>query len=201
MNNLPQEQAKPQEMLTIKQAAEFWGCTPKQIRRLLTRYQAHINEYIQGGGRQGAKIGIKKEGLVVLRNVVNVKIAPSRVHLAKKEIAVKAIQASGDPFLQQLEMLKSVYLQMQGIEKRLELVEQNTLAVESPKTLTNPQREYLNERLRNYQYNVEVPHWRLWGKLHQEVGKASINEYGSQDYKKAMSILKQWYKEADLNWN
>ncbi len=203
MDNSITGQNDNQEWLSTKEAALFWGIKPQQLRRNIQKFKKELGDEIRGGGKHGSNMYITKQGMIILRNMVNVKIVPSRAYLAKKEIAVKALEekpTTDDPFLLQIEMVKQVYLDVKGLKQEVQEIKHEQKSIAPPGNMTTPQRDFLNERVRNFHFQSDVPMWRIWNKLHSEVGKAKIDEYEFNDYKKAMKVLKEWYRVAGLIW-
>ncbi len=217
MNNSIVVTEENQEWYDSEGVAEYLGITKQSANSLMRTYWEFLGDKAELIGKRNKRVN--RDGLLLLASMKaktgktkkrNDTILSQQAFLINAGIKslknqdtkdLENTKPNIDPFLAQLDMMRNVYLEMQTIKQEVKELKEQNLQLEPPKTLTNPQRDYINERLRNYQYNVDVPHWRLWNKLHEQVGKASINEYKPMDYKKAMSILKQWYKDANLDWN
>ena len=90
-NNSIQTQNNNQEWLTTKEAAAFWGVTVQAMSRLIKTHSKLLGEEVQGGGKQKRARFISKEGLIILRNIANVKsINNTVVQSAKQQLAKKA---------------------------------------------------------------------------------------------------------------
>ncbi len=81
-----------QEWLTIKQAALIWGILPNSLSKNIGRYKSIIHNHIRGGGKEGVRFLISKEGLFQLRNIVDrnkYDIAADLAHY-KNDVAIQA---------------------------------------------------------------------------------------------------------------
>lgn len=181
-------------------AVSHWFRTKPEIKEKYTKplnrkswliKESLLTEYVvvkgtQGNGEESSLIKFAKDKLV--------------------EIAKPMVISFNDPVLLQLEQLKQLRLSQLNQENRINNIEQELkevkqLTLESPpEKMTNPQREFLNERVRYYATTSGLPHWKLWNDLHSAVGRQSINDYKFEDYKVAMKHLKNWYTLAKLEW-
>ena len=179
------------------------------IRRWIDRHPEFKEKYCSNPF--GVQLRILKEGIA---NYITQKGAglksSDKLSDAKNsisQIATLAITPSNDPILANLQQMIAIRQEQLSQGKRIDTLESKIeevkqLAIEAPpETMTNPEREYLNERVRYYAHQTEVPHWRIWGKLHSLVGKPEIGKYKTQDYKLAMKYLRTWFKEAEIEWN
>jgi hypothetical protein len=66
--------------------------------------------------------------------------------------------------------------------------------------MTQGQRTRLNERLRYFCSQTNKPHSLAWKDLHDITGKQSINDYSFQDYKIALSRIREWFKAYNVQW-
>lgn len=205
-----------QEWLTIKQAALVWGIESNSLVKNIIKYKSIISAELKGGGKQGSKLWITKEGLFQLRNIVDKNRYDLDSHVAKykKDVAIQATKISDiDKLLQisqnimtafvglneRVEKLESTPISLELVEK-VEKLEEENKKYEVPKTMAQPQRDFLVERVRNYARLTEIPHFIIHTKLNKSVGKAGVHLYNMQDYKLAINILQAMYKEASLNW-
>lgn len=206
-----------QGWLNSHQAAEHLKISHSSFNKLVRRYHARLGDNIckqsHRGGCSGKRTLINNAGLVILANIKdsNRKSLNASDALNGKqkiaEVAISAVTPSTDPILGGLQQMLAIRQEqldqgqrLDNLENKIEEVKR--LAIEAPpEIMTNPEREYLNERVRYYAHQTEVPHWRIWGKLHSLVGRPEIGKYRSQDYKLAMKYLRTWYKEAEIEWN
>ncbi len=119
---------------------------------------------------------------------------------AKDKVAEKANLTPIQALLSAVQQMATMEQNFSELKQEIQEVRQ--IATEAPpEHITNPQREYLNERVRNYSAQTEIPYWRIWNNLHNAVGKPSINEYEFTDYKLAMHHLRKWYKASGISYN
>ncbi len=204
------------QWFTVQQAADKFDIYPRAIRKLYKRYSKHLGENIKNivsKGRTGKTTYINQEGLIILANLKNPTNKPNRsskdsLQGKKKiaEIAIKSVTPSEDPMMLQLQHMMMVRQEQLNQSKRLDNVEVKIeevkqLALETPPvSMVTSQREFLNDRLRNYCAQTEVSHSFVWKKLHDYVGKGSINDYKFDDYKPAIRYLKEMYRSSHISW-
>jgi hypothetical protein len=62
------------------------------------------------------------------------------------------------------------------------------------------QREILNERVRGFSYNANVPFHKVWKKLHEQVGRKTLDNYVFEDYQLALNVIGEWSKAYQLDF-
>ncbi len=212
------EKSKRSEYLTISEFSLKANCHVSSLRRWLKNNPEFSSKYCSfeksRGGSSGKRILIHISGILPYCNskastgkslgVVTALNREAKIKTA--EIVIKAITPSEDPMILQLQHMLMVRQEqlnqskrLDNIETKIEEVKQLTLET-PPITMVTSQREFLNDRLRNYCAQTEVSHSFVWKKLHDYVGKGSINDYKFDDYKPAIRYLKEMYRSSHISW-
>lgn len=205
------------QWFTVLQAANKFRIDVKGMRKLYVRYSKYLGENIKqviSKGRTGKTIHINQQGLLILANLKNPANNSNRSSEAslqgkKKvvEIAIAAVTPSIDPVILQLQQLMVVRQEQINQSKRIDTIEtkieevKQLALVAPPIAMVTSQREFLNDRLRNFCAQSGMSHSYVWNRLHEYVGKYSINEYKFEDYKPAIQYLKQMYQDSNLIWS
>lgn len=196
------------EWIDMQEAAQIRGVSSSAISHALKKHQEIKVKYTR---RFGRKMYITKEGFTILFNVQNVPrqtlnkdesglIDRSQVRSqVKQKIAEMAVANLNDPIiamrLEQIRMQEQLS-DLQAFKDKWEPL----LADTEPVGLTIGQRPLLVERVRRFCKQTEYPYERAWKVLHEHVGRKDLDHYKFTDYPKATQLLKQFYKQNNLEW-
>lgn len=213
-NPLPQE-----EVLSLEEAASKLLITYKALCSWLKEHPEFKEANTFKMDYKGRKrIVIKKVSLIVLatmksgsRNNQHTKnLAERDFSEAKQTLAENYNQMSealNNPIValqrEQLEMhlqfQNDMQKKMETMQIELDKVRQLALAT-PPIDMTNEQRVYLNDRVRNYSIQTGLTFGFVWSKIHQHVGRSAIAEYLLTDYRPAIQKIRSMYEQAGLMW-
>lgn len=100
---------------------------------------------------------------------------------------------------------------MAGMEQRMEAqdakliqlehkIEQATEVLTSPVAMTDGQRKFLNDRVRAYCAELDIPHYIVWRQIHDHVGIHKLESYQLRHYRVAFEYVKKMYVATGLTW-
>jgi len=191
------------------------------IHRLIQNYIGHIKNniiYTKGEGDYRRSRYISEEGLAILLNMkdsnrgnqfsINPSVNENEKNY-KKHIAKEVIQQNKPP--QQI-VTGGLSDTVRALLAVVELAERNQsdirelqgdVAMLKGDTANFPirkgQKDILNERVRALAIRSQQPYHNIWNKLHEQVGRRSINEYVFEDYQLAINIINGWIKKFNFD--
>lgn len=201
------------DWLSLEEVAMQNGVTISAVSHSLSIHSAIKLRHFKRIGKKGY---LTKEGAALLkfRKSMAGKTRKPSVEFKLNEapvneqdvMAVGMSELMSDPFIQmrmkQLQIEKVQAIQGQRIEAIEEKLQVTTRLLEDtdPIDITTAQREFLNERVRNLSFKSGLPFGRIWGLVHDQVGKRPIETYTFQDYPVAIKFLKKVYAQNGLSW-
>lgn len=201
------------DWLSLEEVATQNGVTISAVSHSLSIHSAIKLKHFKRIGKKGY---LTKEGAALLkfRKSMAGKTKKPSVEFELNEapvkeqdiIAVGMSELMNDPFIQmrmkqlQIEKVQAIQGQrIEAIEEKLQ-VTARLLEDTDPVDITTAQREFLNERVRNLSFKSGLPFGRIWGLVHDQVGKRPIETYTFQDYPVAIKFLKKVYAQNGLSW-
>jgi len=129
----------------------------------------------------------------------------------KKHVVETAIEANDPKSNLQIEGKLSTYvkallevtIKAEQNEERLKELEGDVALLKgdtSKYPIREGQRRILNERVRGFAINLKAPFNKVWSKLHQSVGRKSIDDYVFEDYTLALSIIDDWVEKFNVKF-
>lgn len=198
-------QVKP-EWLSLEEVAEQNGVTVSAVSHSLKIHSAIKLKHFKRMGKKGY---ITREGAALLkfRKSMAGKTKQPSVEFELNEVpakeqdlmAVGMSELMSDPIvgmrMKQMAMEKQL-AELQAFKEQFRPMLEDT----EPVDITSAQREFLNERVRNFSFRSGLPFGRVWGLVHDQVGKRPIETYTFQDYPKAIKFMKAIYSQNGLEW-
>lgn len=216
------------EWLTLETFCNGVNSTPHAVRQWISAHPEFVKRYCKNiGTEKRKKWEIHWEGIaayIATKTSNTPKIKPLELRGlrdAKQIMADKVNSQISKKQKQQLpdidklleisrNLAKYAETQMQTIKPlelppstkpeivdRLEKIEKDLNAPLEP---THEQRAFLNDRVRFYCINNDIPFFRIWRQVNSHVGKAGIHAYNFAEYRKALAYLKSLYQEVGLDW-
>lgn len=226
MKTLTPTQPEKIKNISLHEAAEAFHISYSAFCSLLDRYPEIKEKYVQKEVYKGRRrFVIEPEGMLVLANMKdsdrgNKKIKTGMIFReSKKKIAERAIAEvkqhppTGIEALKQLQVV--IAQQIENYEaignqgKKIEQLDERVSELEgdtSKMPITESQRKRLHERVTNLHYQllekrrVNTPFRNIWLKVHEATGKSAVSEYTFEDYRFALSFLKDTYKRLNIEW-
>lgn len=144
---------------------------------------------------------VKKE--MVSNPVENAKAVVSEnalQNIERKQSQLSPIQA----LLQSVQMMAEMEQRVDAHESKLlqleEKIEAATEVLTSPVPVTNGQRQFLNDRVRKYCIEHDLPFHVVWRQVHEHVGLAAVHKYELKHYQAALKYVEKMYIETGLIW-
>lgn len=133
---------------------------------------------------------------------------------AKENVAQKANEAIKMATMQPttpIQALLQAVQQMADMEARFQKTEQKVVMLEerleeatnvltTPIPVTAGQRQFLNDRVRKYCIEHELPYHTIWRQIHDHVGVIAVHKYELKHYQAALKYLEKMYIETGLIW-
>lgn len=204
------------EFISLEEASQQLGISYSSLVRWLKKNTEIKDKYCFKASYQGRKKTlIYVEALLVIANVKDSdrgnksktapsttfqkgkqKLAENAIEQVKTSQSLESLYSQAQMMVKTLEQLMQVSGQVQNHEERILTLEGDTQNA----PMTSGQRERLNERLRFFCSQTGVAHALVWRDLHDITGRRSINEYVFEDYKIALSRLREIYKLKNIKW-
>lgn len=138
---------------------------------------------------------------------------PRDLETAKSNVAQMANQTierqhsqslPADPILANLQMMIEMRQSQLALGTKVEILEkklEETMAIATtPVPVTNGQRQFLNERVRKYCIEHDLPFHVVWRQVHEHVGLAAVHKYELRHYQAALKYVEKMYRETGLIW-
>jgi hypothetical protein len=219
--NQLQINSKPQEFISLDEAAQQLGVGTNALRLWLKRNPEIKNKYVSKEQIFGRKrFVINVEALLVIANLRNLDSKNEhrvRFSEGKKKLAEKTIESKLTKQLSNIDLLRQLqvtiaqqienYDKLNTHEERIEIVEQKVdeLDVNPEMAITDAQRQFLQERVNALHFklaekNINIHQSLIRKELNESVGRHSVNEYTFQDYYISKGILKKMFKKHGFEW-
>lgn len=121
----------------------------------------------------------------------------------KANEAIK-IQNSQDPIIANLQAMIELRQNQLATNERVEQLEKRVEEVvaiaTSPIPVTAGQRQFLNDRVRKYCMEHDLPYHIVWRQIHDHVGVIAVHKYELKHYQAALKYLEKMYIETGLIW-
>lgn len=214
MQNLSKE---IKDFLSLDEAAQQLGTGRKGLDTYLTNHSELKDKYLskqQYKGRRKLVLDIEALPFIVItRNTNSKNLQLEGISKVKENLANKAIAEIKQPKKYNREALQRMVEQAQALLEQAEQIDDHETRIgeieeelASDMAITTGQRQKLHERVNFLHFELEkkglnVSQARIYGKMHEETGRATINDYKFEDYRVAIRVLKDWYKRININWN
>lgn len=172
------------------------GSGSKRPRYLI--FWKGIAEYIaQKNAFNGNKNRAGEQGFSEVKSKV---AEQANQNIERKQSQLTPIQA----LLQSVQMMAQMEQRVDAHESKLlqleEKIEAATEVLTSPVPVTNGQRQFLNDRVRKYCIEHDLPFHVVWRQVHEHVGLAAVHKYELKHYQAALKYVEKMYIETGLIW-
>ena len=206
-----------QEVIDIVGAAELLKCSHPALRMWLKVHPEIKEKYCRKERYEGRrKTVIQVEALALIANMRNdngrkvkesLTFKEAKRNIIEKEIrkprkSLSELRDIIDHMIAQDAQVKETGNKVHQLESKVADLEGDTTKI----PITEGQRKRLHERVNYFCFwmeehrRIKIRQGQVYRKIHDMTGRKTTNDYVFEDYKIAIKVLKDWYKQFNVTW-
>lgn len=202
---------QPEVILSLHEAAEYCLLTYSALIKWFNTHKDMKDKYLHKQKHNGRMVfTVSPNSLHIMSLVKSGTRSNQHVQRGAELHFTEQKQVVAENYNQMAELMKDPIIafridqikmqkDINSIRQELDNVKQLTIDA-PPVGVTDQQRAFFVDRVRNYARETEVPYNVVFTSIHRIVGKYHVEEYTFMDYKVGLRNLKAMYTQKGIDW-